>query len=174
MRKIFCLSVAIALFACSHQPEEFKGLGGIDLGEDFSSIPESKSFAKIMDNEYFIGDYEMENGIGPVSRLSVTTNDSGKVIQVKFLQAQNTDVNRIDKYTAELQPVGNPIKMPEGLDVKLFINADSSVTLTKIKSEHKIFNNGVPRYEYGYANKEYHERQREMAQKMFSKMKRGK
>ncbi|MBD3582580.1 hypothetical protein [Flavobacterium selenitireducens] len=174
MKRLFCISAMIALIGCDRQPAEFNGLGGIDLGADFSSIADSKSFTKIMENEYFITDYEMGDGIGPVSRLSVTTNQSGKIIAAKFLQDERTDYGQIEKRVAGLTAFNVPFKVPAGTDFKIFVNADTTVLLSKVKSGHKVFSSGLPRWEYGYSNKEYNEQKRRMAQELFPKSKRAK
>lgn len=154
MKKLLAISAALAMFACSHEPSEFKGLGGIEIGKDFASIPSSKSFTNTMKNEYYIQEYELGDGIGPVSKLNITTDDTGQIIEVKFSENQKTNVEKIEQSLTSLKPMGKPIVNTDGFEMKAYMSVDSSVVFMQVISRYSMFKNGLPKREFRYSGRQ--------------------
>ncbi|NUY81130.1 hypothetical protein HUK80_09505 [Flavobacterium sp. MAH-1] len=168
MKKLLAISAVLAMFACSQHPSEFKGLGGIEIGKDFASIPSSKSFTNTMKNEYFIEGYELGDGIGRISKLNITTNDARQIIEVKFSEDPKTDVEKIEQALTGLKPIGKPIVNMDGFEMKAYMSVDSSVVFTQVISKYSMFKNGLPKREFRYSSQQALKQNAEVIRKSVS------
>ncbi len=165
---------AFAMLACN-SPADFRGLGGIEIGKQFDLIPESASFRKVMKNEYYVQDYKLGDNIGMVSKLSVTTNDDGKIVQVKFSESEKTNVGEIEKSLSALKPIENTlVQIPEDFEIKGYMTPDSTIFVGQTTSRYSIFKDGKPRREFQYSSQEALKQRAEEAKQQFVSLRKAK
>ncbi|RZJ65342.1 MAG: hypothetical protein EOO50_14280 [Flavobacterium sp.] len=121
-----------------------------------------------MKNEYNLPDYTIAD-IGPVSNLNVTTNDSGKIIEVKFRTNTETNVSKLKKQFEDLVQVEVPkLKSSDPFTIKFYQSKDENIFIAETTHNSPNLKNGAPRQEYGYGNKEAVAANRRVIESMIS------
>lgn len=167
------LSIAFLLgISCSDTKSEFKGLGELSIGTEFSSLPIAQSFTKVMDDEFFLNRFELSENIGSVSNLNVTT-EKGKICEVKFSGNEATNTAELEKLFADLKEEkvdhNKLIGVEEGIIIKTYQTQDESIFVSVIEYQNKPLKNGQPYSEYSYIHKDAAARNHDLTLKSMGK-----
>ncbi|MFN3968881.1 hypothetical protein [Flavobacterium sp.] len=157
MKKALLLALGLLSISCVETKTEFKGLGDLSIGTEFSSLAIASSFTKVMDDEFFLNRFEVSEEIGAVSDLNVTT-EKGKICEVKFSSNEATN-------TAELKEIFKALKeekidqnkligVEEGIVIKTYQTEDETIFVSVIEYQNKPLKNGQPYCEYSYIHKD--------------------
>lgn len=160
MKKVlFLVTLLVLSLSCEKKTSDFKGVGELTIGQNFDSLPVSKSFRKVMDDEFFTNRFHLSDDIGMISNLNVSTIN-GKINQVKFSSTETTNMAEIEKIT------GSMVKEPmvdskleklvknENIDLKMYKTADEKIFFSVLEYKDQKLKNGQPLYEFCYISKE--------------------
>lgn len=171
MKKTFLLFTTIIFWSsCNKETSNFNEIGDIKIGEKFSSIPNYKSFRKVMENEFFIEKYELSNDIGEVNRLNVST-ENDTIIEVKFSSSEETNINKIEKSFSNFIEEKIDLKklqLPsiDETPMRFFKSKDEKMFLVVRENKYNLLKNGKPSIEYHYSNTDAIEKNRILTAKM--------
>lgn len=157
MKKVL-LAIFLVSISCGQNQADFHGLGGLNIGTNFTLLPISKDFRNVMEDEYYAQRFKLSEQIGSVSDLNITT-DNGKISEVKFSSNEGTSIAELDRICKGLEEVKPDSKMrnkllSESFTSKGYITADEQIFLMVMQRRDQHTKNGLPIYEYSYISKD--------------------
>jgi len=152
MKKCYLLMVLLALLSCQESQKEINGFGGFDIGSDLSSHEKFADFRNTMPDEYFCNTIKLSEVIGPVSNLSITT-ENGKIIEVKFSTNENTNIGNIHKQLETLKKAEKEVNFKNEFKFKSYTTTNKEILFMTIENKNELMKNGKPKQEIIYSNK---------------------
>ena len=134
MKKTICFMLLLLLsLACAENSGGFHGLGVLNIGTNFTDLPDAKAFRKVMDGEFYTDRFHLSDAIGTVSDLNVSTHE-GKICEVKFSNTEQTDMNQLRNeishlVEADLDPESLGMPFPKGEALKLYHTQDENILI---------------------------------------------
>ena len=144
--------VLLALLSCRKSQKEINGCGGFDIGSDLSSHKKFADFRNTMPDEYYCNSMKLSDEIGPVSNLSITT-ENGKIIEVKFSINENTNIDNIQKQLETLKKAEKEVNFKNEFNFKSYTTIDKEILFMTIENKNELLKNGKPKQEIIYSNK---------------------
>jgi len=171
MKKVL-LAIFLISISCVNTKSEFHGLGELNIGTEFSSLPISKTFIKVMDDEFNINRFKLSDEIGYVSDLNVTT-DKGKICEVKFSSNEETNIAELEKLFQNLKEEkvekNKLIGVEENIEIKIYQTEDANIFVSVIQYKDKRFKNGQPYSKFSYIQKDAEKRNHNLTLKSIGK-----
>ncbi|MBF6640785.1 hypothetical protein IVB69_04790 [Flavobacterium sp. J49] len=172
MKKTLLLALGLLSISCVETKNEFKGLGALSIGTEFSSLPMASSFTKVMDDEFNINRFELSKEIGSVSDLNVTT-ENGKISEVKFSSNEATNTAELEEMFKTLREEkidqSKLIGVEEGIAIKTYQTEDKTIFVSVIQYPNRLLKNGQPYSEYSYIHKDAAARNHQLTLKSMGK-----
>lgn len=96
MKNSLSFFLFIALYSGQNEGKNsFKGIGELNIGSKFDSIPSYKFFTKVNENEYTLNEFEISKEIGILENLKVKTK-KGKIYSVSFSKGKYSNSSDVD------------------------------------------------------------------------------
>lgn len=155
MKKLVVAGIITFLFvSCSTKNEAFKGIAPLVLGQEFSTVQGNAAFRKVMDDEYFAETIDMENGVGILYKVNVTTV-KGKISEVRFRDGKGTNSNALKTIISQLNPVDlgpktTQLIAQQQLEFKVYTSKDKKVNLFVSAFKNPHFPKESAQHEYQY------------------------
>lgn len=154
MKKTVAFLLFILALSCSDAGGDFIKMTGLDIGTDFTSLPISKLFTQVMDDEFFLKQYVVSDEIGSVSDLNVSTI-KGKISEVKFKSNEETNVTELEKAFGKLMQKSTENDFEnDRIRIRGYQTSDERIYLMILEEKSKKLKNGKPLYEYSFQSKE--------------------
>lgn len=158
MKKQLLLAILVISVSCNKKATAFQGLGTLTIGTVFTSLPVSKTFTKVMDDEFNTKRFQLSNEIGLVSNLNVTI-DHGKICEVTFYSNEETNITGLENVIKRLKEVEVDKKGLMNDDqtntmISMYTSEDEEIIFFFIKHTDQLPKNGLPLYEVKYLQKD--------------------
>jgi hypothetical protein len=160
MKKVLVLVILSLLsLSCEKKATDFKGVGELTIGQNFDSLPASKSFRKVMNDEFFADRFKLSKALGLVGKLNVSTAN-GKINQVKFSNTEETNMAEVEKITAglveekEVDSKLEKLVKDQNIVLKMYKTPDEKIFFSVMQHKDQQLKNGQSVYEFCYFNEE--------------------
>lgn len=155
---IIIASLAVLCFSCSPKEEDFKGLDPLLLGQDFTAVKNKAAFRKVMDDEYFAETIEVENGVGTLYKVNITTV-KGKISEVRFSDGKGTNSKALKTIMSHLNavdlgPKTTKLIAQQQLEFKVYTSRDKKTNLFVSAYKNPHFHKESAQNEYQYLSSE--------------------
>lgn len=150
-KRIAIVVLSLLMLCCQKKEVEFRGFGDLKLGADFREVEDFDKFDTTTSGEYYMAEYNLGDGFGPVSGLYVVTFD-GKISEVNFSSKDETDLDAMKELYAGLQRMEIDKKMRYGQVMEIYFNKDSTLFMGIIKKEEGA-NVKKLRHKFTYSDK---------------------
>jgi hypothetical protein len=150
--------ITFLFVSCNTKEEDFKGLAPLLLGHDFTSIKNKAVFRKVMDGEYFAETFEVENGVGTVYKVNVTTV-KGKINEVRFSNGKGTNSDALKTVMShliavDLGPKTTKLIAQQQLEFKVYTSRDKKINFFVSAFKNSHLNKESAQHEYQYLSAE--------------------
>ena len=142
----------LALLSCQESKKEINGFGGFDIGSDLSSHKKFADFRNTMPDEYFCNSIELSKAIGMVSNINITT-ENGKIIEVRFVTNENTNIDKIRKQLETLNSTEEAVNFRDEFLFKSYTSNKNEIVFIDIENKNELMKNGKAKHEFNYSNK---------------------
>ncbi len=152
------VSIALLSLSCHNDAVEFNGLEPLAIGTDFAKVAEGSSFRKVMDDEYYAEEFTLNNGMGKISKVNVSTI-KGKIAEVRFTNSTSTNMPAFKKMMSSLHEVKfdasfNKLIAGKQLAYKVYSNHKNKTNFIVLEHKDQTIKNGRPLYEFHYISNE--------------------
>jgi sulfate adenylyltransferase subunit 1 (EFTu-like GTPase family) len=151
-------SLLLLCLSCQNETADFNGLEPLAIGQDFATIAKESSFRKVMDGEYYADEFTLNNGLGKISKVNVSTI-KGKIAEVRFSNSTSTNMPALKKMMSSLNevkfgPASAQLMTQKQLAFKAYSNTKNKTNLIVIEHKDETLKNGRPLYEFQYNSNE--------------------
>src|SRR5690606_24045273 len=122
---------------------------------DFASLPISKNFTKVMENQFNTRRFHLSEKIGSVSDLNVMT-ENGKISEVSFNSNEETNISEVQRIYGNLIRIETDSTLMNnlGLIMKFYHTPGEQILFSVTQYNDKPLKDNMPLFKYNYKDAE--------------------